>query len=71
MIVLSVGLSCDGGSTRLCRVFVDAAASRGVPAVSSASFELTAGSHRSKNALRDAKRGTGEGAERTGETGRR
>lgn len=71
MIVLTVGLSCDGGSARLCRVFVDAAVSRGVSAVSSASFEVGAGSHRSKNGLRDARREAGEGAERASETGRR
>jgi hypothetical protein len=38
MIVLTVGLSC-GGAERLCRVFVEPAATRGVPALSSTSTD--------------------------------
>lgn len=62
MIVLTVGLSCDGDAAGLCRVILDPAASRGVPVLSSAPVGASASTHRRKNALRD---------ERTGGTGRR
>ncbi|MCE7888417.1 MAG: hypothetical protein KJ015_36190 [Myxococcales bacterium] len=62
MIVLAVGLSCDGDTARLCRVVVDPAASRGVPALSSASVVLPAGESRSRNVLREERRGEGASA---------
>ena len=53
MIMLFVGLSCEGETARMCRVFADPAASRGSPALSSAPVTLPASGHRTTNALRD------------------
>jgi len=53
MIMLFVGLSCEGETARMCRVFADPAASRGTPALSSTPVTLPASGHRTTNALRD------------------
>lgn len=52
MIVLTVGLSCDGSSGTLCRVFADPAASRGAPAVSSAALDAPPRACKAANLLR-------------------
>ncbi|MBE7483094.1 MAG: hypothetical protein HS104_24365 [Polyangiaceae bacterium] len=53
MIMLFVGLSCEGETARMCRVFADPAASRGTPALSSTPVPSPASGHRTTNALRD------------------
>ncbi|MBE7483603.1 MAG: hypothetical protein HS104_26945 [Polyangiaceae bacterium] len=53
MIMLFVGLSCEGETARMCRVFADPAASRGAPALSSTPVPSPASGHRTTNALRD------------------
>lgn len=59
MIIVTIALSCTG-SEGLCRVFVDPAGSRGLPALSSGRFApVPDAMSRTMNALRPA----GEGAQ--------
>lgn len=52
MIVLTLGLSCEGETARMCRMFGDPAAARGTPALSSTPSLQPASGQRSTNALR-------------------
>lgn len=53
MIVVALGLTCEGETARMCRLFSDPAASRGTPALSSTPALPQSTGHRTKNALRD------------------
>ena len=53
MIMLFVGLSCEGETARMCRVFANPAASRGTPALSSTPVPSPASAHRTTHARRD------------------
>lgn len=70
MIMLFVGLSCEGETERMCRVIVDPSASRGTPALSSAPVTLRTTGHRSTNALRDAEQRRASAAEAAQESNR-